>query len=87
MLGGSLPGGFRGNRILALWTAVFVLVSAQMLTYFRPLLTVSPSGAFRTAHKQFFFEHLHQTLAGTDARVEPQRVERLAGEEEGTTRR
>ena len=60
----SIPNGFDGNKVLVLWTAVFLLVSAQMVTYFRPLLTTTASGQFREDQKQFFFEHLRESVVG-----------------------
>jgi hypothetical protein len=42
-----------------------MVVSAQMVTCFRPLLTITASGQFREGQKQFFFEHLRQSVAGT----------------------
>ena len=61
LLGTAVPQGFGGNKLLAVWTAVFLLVCAQMLTYFRPLLAVSDRG-FRDERKQFFFEHLLDSM-------------------------
>jgi hypothetical protein len=57
LLGLSVSGGFVGNKIIVLWTCVFLLVTAQMLTYFRPLIVPAADGAFRAQEKQFFFEH------------------------------
>jgi hypothetical protein len=75
----SVPNGFEGNKVLALWTAVFLLVSAQMVTYFRPLLSVTAQGQFRESEKQFFFEHLRQSVAGRS--LDPPRDAAAAAEE------
>ena len=61
LLGNSVPHGFSGNKVLAVWTAVFLLVCAQMLTYFRPLLVASENG-FRDDRKRFFFEHFLDSM-------------------------
>lgn len=70
LLGLSVPYGYLGNRVLLLWTCAFVLVSAQMVTYFRPLMSVSASGIFREQEKQFFFQHLQESVAGEPTRDE-----------------
>ncbi|HEV3021371.1 MAG TPA: hypothetical protein VGX76_02850 [Pirellulales bacterium] len=64
LLGASVPNGYAGNKVLVVWTAIFLMVCAQMLTHFRPLLTVSADGAFREDRKQFFFEHLIESMTG-----------------------
>ena len=61
LLGTAVPRGFTGNKVLIAWSAVFLLVGAQMLTYFRPLVTVS-AGRFRDDRKQFFFEHFLDSM-------------------------
>lgn len=68
LLGAAVPRGFAGNKVLVVWTAVFLLVCAQMLTYFRPLLTVSASG-FRDDRKQFFFEHFMDSMQDQSQRA------------------
>jgi hypothetical protein len=75
LLGLSVPYGYEGNKVLLLWTCVFLLVSAQMVTYFRPLLTVSASGSFHEQQKQFFFQHLRESVAGEPAEEKSQRGE------------
>jgi len=60
----ALPGGPRETQALWVWSGVFLIVSAQMLTYFRPVLGVSPSGAFHEAEKQFFFQHFYASMLG-----------------------
>lgn len=61
----ALPGGHRRHKPVIVWCAIFLLVSAQMLTYLRPVLTVSPTGRFREPEKKFFFEHFYDSMAGT----------------------
>jgi len=64
LLGTSVPSGYGGNKVLIVWTTMFVMVCAQMLTHFRPLLTVAADGTFREDRKQFFFEHLIESMTG-----------------------
>ncbi|HEV3342354.1 MAG TPA: hypothetical protein VG125_18435 [Pirellulales bacterium] len=73
LLGSSVPRGFSGNRVLAVWAAVFLLVCAQMLTYFRPLLAVSENG-FRDDQKRFFFEHFLDSMRSGDGRAVAEQV-------------
>jgi hypothetical protein len=75
LLGLSVPYGYEGNKVLLLWSCVFLLVSAQMVTYFRPLLSVSASGSFHDQQKQFFFQHLRESVAGAVSEEESQRGE------------
>ena len=60
----AMPGGSSETRAFWVWSGIFLIVSAQMLTYFRPVLGVSPSGAFREGQKQFFFQHLYASMLG-----------------------
>jgi hypothetical protein len=64
LLGLSVPSGYAGNKALVLWTCVLLLVSAQTVTHFRPLLSVTASGSFREPQKQFFFQHLQESIVG-----------------------
>ena len=75
LLGTSVPMGYAGNKVLVVWTAMFLMVCAQMLTHFRPLLTVSTNGAFREDRKQFFFEHLIESMTGRTTTVVSEREE------------
>jgi hypothetical protein len=68
LLGTAVPRGFSGNKVLVVWTAVFLLVCAQMLTYFRPLLAVSSNG-FREESKQFFFDHFLDSMRSSSERA------------------
>ena len=62
LLARSVPGG-RLAFGLAVWVPLFLLVSAQMFTYFRPVLGPPPPQAFRAAPKKFFFQHFFDTMA------------------------
>ncbi|HVX13876.1 MAG TPA: hypothetical protein VHC22_22020 [Pirellulales bacterium] len=87
LLGTVVPRGFSGNKVLVVWSAVFLLVSAQMLTYFRPLLADS-AGRFRDDRKQFFFEHFLDSMKYSGERAvaerEPEQSDSAALPVEGT---
>ncbi len=70
LLGISVPNGYIGNKVLVLWTVVFLLVSSQMATYFRPLLTLSADGSFHDRQKQFFFQHLVESVGQQEPEAE-----------------
>ena len=40
--------------LFAVWLPLFLLVSAQMFTFFRPVVLPPPPGSFRAAEKKFF---------------------------------
>ena len=71
LLAMAMPDGQRDSKALMVWAGIFLLVSAQMLTYFQPILGVSPSGAFRDGRKQFFFEHLYASMLGKTGEASP----------------
>jgi hypothetical protein len=62
LLGLSLSGGYPQHRAILLWVGIFLVVSAQMLTYFRPVLGPPEDGAFREPAKKFFFEHFVESM-------------------------
>jgi hypothetical protein len=73
LLGTSVPSGFSGNKVLVVWTTMFLMVCAQMLTHLRPLLTAAADGTFREDRKQFFFEHLLESMTGRTTTVAAER--------------
>ncbi len=73
LLGTSVPSGFAGNKVLVVWTTMFLMVCAQMLTHLRPLLTAAADGTFREDRKQFFFEHLLESMTGRTTAVAAER--------------
>ena len=71
----AVQGGYRQHKPMIVWTVLFLVVSAQMLTYFRPVLSVSPTGVFREPEKKFFFAHFFDSMSGKQAGMVPQQLE------------
>jgi hypothetical protein len=55
--------GFKQSSGISIWFIVFVLVSLQMSTAFRPLLTApEPGNGWFTSEKKFFLKHFSSTF-------------------------
>jgi hypothetical protein len=67
----ATPGSHRENKTILAWAGIFLVVTAQMLTHFRPILGADPRGAFREGKKQFFFQHLYASMMGKPDTVAP----------------
>jgi hypothetical protein len=69
-----VPGGVRDCKVLMAWTAVFLMVCAQMTTYFQPILGVAVDGGFREKKGQFFLQHFAAALRDEQPGTAPQLV-------------
>ncbi len=69
-----VPGGVRECKVLIAWSAVFLMVCAQMTTYFRPILGVAVDGGFRESKGQFFLQHFAAALRDEQPGAAPQLI-------------
>ena len=67
-----VPGGFRECKVLLAWSTLFLVVSAQMLTYCRPILGVAVNKQFREKDPKFFFQHFYANVVGSRPTTPPE---------------
>lgn len=64
LLSHAVPGGFRESKLLYVWAALLLVVSAQLTTFVRPMLDVAVEMRFRETEPKFFFEHFYASMLG-----------------------
>ena len=58
------PGTLRERKAVLLWAGLFLLVSAQVTTFFRPILGVTVTKEFRENKRTFFAQHFVTCMVG-----------------------